>query len=272
MNCKDTLVRYAQEGRALLAANFYNFETLKGLLLAAQETHSSLILQLSESSLRYLGIKPAVAMARAMLADFGVEGWVHLDHGSSPAVVKQCLEAGFDSVMIDASESSFEDNVRTTQEVVRMAAPYQANVEAELGYVAKLGQEQSVEPTSAADAARFVELTGVDCLAVAIGNAHGFYKQTPQLRLDRLQQIQAATHCPLVLHGSSGIPDEQLKEAIRLGICKINLATETKNTFMKTLQSLLADNEEIDLRKVFPPATDAVSALIRRKLTIINTP
>jgi fructose-bisphosphate aldolase class II/tagatose 1,6-diphosphate aldolase GatY/KbaY len=153
-----------------------------------------------------------------------------------------------------------------------MAAPYHANVEAELGYVAKLGQEQSIEPTSAADAARFVELTGVDCLAVAIGNAHGFYKQTPRLRLDRLQEIKAVTHCPLVLHGSSGIPDEQLKEAIRLGISKINLATETKNIFMKTLQSLLADNEEIDLRKVFPPATDAVRALIHRKLTTINTP
>lgn len=270
MNCKETLIRYAQERRALLAANFYNFETLKGLLLAAQQTHSSLIVQLSESSLHYLGIRPAVAMARAMLDDFGVEGWVHLDHGSSPAIVKQCLEAGFDSVMIDASEHPFEENVRVTQEVVEMAIPYQANVEAELGYVAKLGQEQSIEPTSASDAARFVELTGVDCLAVAIGNAHGFYKQTPHLRLDRLREIRTATRCPLVLHGSSGIPDEQLSEAIRLGVSKINLATETKNTFMKTLQSLLADNQEIDLRKVFPPATDAVRALISRKLTTIN--
>jgi ketose-bisphosphate aldolase len=271
MTLKEKLATCSKEGSALLAVNFYNFETLKGLLLAAKATGSPLILQLSESSLDYLGIDPAVAMARAMLKEFAVEGWLHLDHGSSIEVVQKCLDAGFDSVMIDASEQSFEENVRITKEAVRIAKTFNANVEAELGYVAKLGQDQAAEPTSAADAKRFTEATGIDALAIAIGNAHGFYKHTPNLRLDRLREIRAVTNCALVLHGSSGIPDEQLQEAIRSGISKINLATETKNTFMKKLQLLLAGSDEIDLRKVFPKAIDEVQQLITRKLRVINS-
>jgi fructose-bisphosphate aldolase class II/tagatose 1,6-diphosphate aldolase GatY/KbaY len=270
MTLKDKLALCSKEGTALLAANFYNFETLKGVLLAAQETGSSLILQLSESSLDYLGISPAAAMAHSLLKEMGVTGWLHLDHGSRPELVKRCLDAGFDSVMIDASESSFKENVRTTKEVVSMAIPYGANVEAELGYVAKLGQQQTAEPTSAEDAKRFVEETGIDALAIAIGNAHGFYKEPPRLRIDRLREIRAVTNCALVLHGSSGIPDESLKEAIRSGISKINLATETKNAFMKKLQALLADTDEIDLRKIFPEAIKEVQQLISRKLNVIN--
>lgn len=267
---KEKLAACSKAGTALLAVNFYNFETLKGLLLAAKETNSQLILQLSESSLHYLGINPAVAMARAMLKEYNVEGWIHLDHGGSMEMVQRCLDAGFDSVMIDASEKSFEENVRITKEAVKIAAAYNANVEAELGYVAKLGQEQTAEPTSADNAKRFAEETGINALAIAIGNAHGFYKQTPNLRLDRLEEIRKVTSCALVLHGSSGIPDEQIKLAIKKGISKINLATETKNTFMKKLQQLLANTNEIDLRKVFPKATDEVQRLIVKKLNVIN--
>lgn len=267
---KEKLASCAKQGKALLAVNFYNFETLKGLLLAAKATNSNLILQLSESSLHYLGIEPAIAMARAMLKEYNVEGWVHLDHGSSIDVVTKCLDAGFDSVMIDASEKPFEENVRITKQAVKIAETYNANVEAELGYIAKLNQSHTFEPTSAEDAKKFVETTGINALAVAIGNAHGFYKETPKLRLDRLKEIRAVTSCALVLHGSSGIPDDQLKEAIRCGVSKINLATETKNVFMKNLQSLLADNDEIDLRKIFPKAIDEVKELIIRKLNVIN--
>ena len=270
MTMKEKLASCSGQRKALLAVNFYNFETLKGLLLAAKATNSNLILQLSESSLQYLGIEPAVAMARAMMKEFDVKGWVHLDHGSNLAVVTKCLDAGFDSIMIDASEKSFDENICITKEAVKIAAHYNANVEAELGYIAKLNQSQTIEPTSAEDAKHFVEATGINALAVAIGNAHGFYKETPSLRLDRLREIRAVTTCALVLHGSSGIPDEQLQQAIRDGISKINLATETKNIFMKKLQSLLADNDEIDLRKVFPKATEEITALITRKLNTIN--
>lgn len=270
MTMKEKLAAYSKQGKALLAVNYYNFETLKALLLAAKATNSSLILQLSESSLNYLDIEPAIAMAKVMLKEFNVEGWVHLDHGSSIEIVKKCLDAGFDSVMIDASEKSFDENVRITKEAVKIAEKYNANVEAELGYIAKLNQSHTFEPTSADDAKRFTEATGIDALAIAIGNAHGFYKETPKLRIDRLKEIRAETSCALVLHGSSGIPDDQLQEAIRCGISKINLATETKNTFMKKLQSLLANSDEIDLRKVFPKAIDEVKELIIKKLNVVN--
>ncbi len=270
MTLKEKLALCSSESSALLAVNFYNFETLKGLLLAARHSASPLILQLSEASLQYLGVRPAAAMARALAQELEVEAWLHLDHGSNVDVVRKCLDAGFDSVMIDASESSFAENVRTTKEVVEIAAAYGANVEAELGYVAKLGQDQEALPTSVDDAKRFEEETGINALAIAIGNAHGFYKKPPNLRLDRLREIRAATRCALVLHGSSGIPPETLKEAIRLGISKINLATETKNVFMKKLQELLADTDEIDLRKIFPKAIQEVERLINEKLKAIS--
>jgi len=269
MNLKQQLQHCSQNGSALLAVNFYNFETLKGLLMAARSAQCSLILQLSESTLQYLGIRSAINMAKTALQQFEVAGWVHLDHGSSINTVKECLDAGFDSVMIDASERPFEENVRITAEVVKLAAAYDANVEAELGYVAKLGQEQTAVYTSPEQARSFVDNTGVNALAIAIGTAHGFYKAPPDLRIDILQQIHAATPVALVLHGSSGVPDDQLRAAIKNGICKVNLATETKNIFMKTLQQQLSNTEDIDLRRVFPKAIDAVTDLIMNKLSVI---
>jgi fructose-bisphosphate aldolase class II/tagatose 1,6-diphosphate aldolase GatY/KbaY len=271
MRLQELLSEYSKEGKALLATNFYNFETLTGILQAAKQKKTPLILQLSESSIHYLGLDIAANMARTALKSFGVEGWLHLDHGGSIELVHRCLDAGFDSVMIDASEKSFEENVKITSEVVKIASHYNASVEAELGYVAKLGQVQKVsEYTQPEEAKRFVDATGVHALAVAIGSAHGFYKEIPKLQLELLSRIHAATPAALVLHGSSGIPDDQLREAITRGISKINLATETKNIFMKTLQKILRDNEEIDLRKVFPKATDSVVKLITGKLDVIS--
>jgi fructose-bisphosphate aldolase class II/tagatose 1,6-diphosphate aldolase GatY/KbaY len=130
--------------------------------------------------------------------------------------------------------------------------------------------QQVSQYTQPDEAKRFVEATGVNALAIAIGSAHGFYKETPQLQLELLSSIHAVTPAALVLHGSSGIPDDQLREAVHRGITKVNLATETKNIFMKTLQKILRDNEEIDLRKVFPQATDAVVHLIEGKLDVIS--
>jgi fructose-bisphosphate aldolase class II/tagatose 1,6-diphosphate aldolase GatY/KbaY len=271
MQLQEKLSVFSKEGNAVLATNFYNFETLCGVLLAAKQKRRSLILQLSESSLQYMGLEMAANMARTALKSFGVEGWLHLDHGSSKEVAHRCLDAGFDSVMIDASEKSFEENVRITSEVVKLASRYNANVEAELGYVAKLGQVQAINQyTQPEEAKRFAEATGIHALAIAIGSAHGFYKETPRLQLDLLSAIHAATPVALVLHGSSGIPDDQLRSAIQRGIAKVNLATEIKNIFMKTLQQILRDNEEIDLRKVFPKATDAVVELIAEKLDVVS--
>ena len=229
------------------------------------------ILQLSESSIRYMGLKIATAMAKAAISQYNVESWLHLDHGSSVDIVKDCLEAGFDSVMIDASEKPLDENIRITKTVVAMASKYDAMVEAELGYVAKLGQQQdNFQYTRPEDAKRFIGETNAHALAVAIGSAHGFYKSTPKLDIGLLASINAAIPAPLVLHGSSGIPDGMLQEAIRNGICKINLATETKNTFMLALKERLRYNSEIDLRVVFPDATQSVVDLISTKLEVIS--
>ena len=270
MNVKELLKECAERREAVLATNFYNFETLSGVMRAAQATNSPVLLQLTRSSIDYMGLKQAVAMARRAIADYGVRGWIHLDHGGSVELVERCLDEGFDSVMIDASERPFEENVATTRRVVELARPYGVNVEAELGYVAKLGQEQGGGFTTAEEARTFVEQTGVDALAVAIGSAHGFYKQPPKLDIDRLREIHAATPVGLVLHGSSGIPHEMVQQAIAEGVVKVNLATEIKDTFMRNLKAILTTTDEIDLRKVFPKATDAVVELLIEKYKMVR--
>jgi ketose-bisphosphate aldolase len=271
MKLQDKLNQLKTEKKAILAANFYNFETLSGIIRASSNLKLPVILQLSESSIRYMTLPIATAMAKAAINEYGVEAWLHLDHGSSVEMVRSCLDAGFDSVMIDASEKSVEENIEITGRVVELAARYNASVEAELGFVAKLGQEQQQHQfTQPEDAARFVKSTHVNALAIAIGSAHGFYKKSPKLDIELLSRINTAIPTPLVLHGSSGIPDLMLMEAIANGICKINLATETKNTFMLALKERLKFNSEIDLRIVFPDATQAVVDLIEKKLEIIH--
>ena len=271
MKLQEKFKTLTQQKRGLLATNFYNFETISGVLHAAQATHQPLILQLTQSSIDYMTLPVAVNLARTGLASYGVEGWLHLDHGGSYELAAQCLDAGFDSVMIDASEMPFEENVKVTRKVVQLAEQYGANVEAELGYVAKLGQSHQKNGfTHPEEARQFVEETGVDALAVAIGSAHGFYQKAPELQMDLLSEIQESTPATLVLHGSSGIPHSDLQEAIRRGICKINLATEIKDTFMQTLKKTLAETDEIDLRKVFPTATQAVTQLVKEKLTVVS--
>ena len=265
MRIQDKLKSCQQARQALLATNFYNFETLTAVLQAAQRVQAPVMLQLTRSSIRYMGLHQAVAMGRRGLADYGLEGWIHLDHGDSEELVQACLDAGFDSIMIDASEQPFDENVRIVRRVVEMARRYGAHVEAELGYVAKLGQTQGGGFTTPDQAARFVARTGVDALAVAIGSAHGFYKQPPQLDIARLREIHAATDAVLVLHGSSGIPHAMVQEAIANGIAKVNLATEIKDTFMRALKETLLASDEIDLRKVFPRAIAPTVALLEEK-------
>lgn len=256
---------------ALLATNFYNFETLEGVLRAAALTNKPIILQLTPSSINYMGLELAVQMARSSAAKHKVETWIHLDHGDSYETVAKCLDAGFDSVMIDASEKALEENIKITRKVVLQAARYGACVEAELGYVAKLGQSsQKVGFTTPEEASQFIDETGIDALAIAIGTAHGFYKTEPKLDLDRLREIRKSVDSALVLHGSSGVPHHLLEEAIRRGINKINLATEIKNIFMISLKKILENETEIDLRKVFPFATDAVTTLVSEKLKLIS--
>ncbi len=270
MTLKEKLKLLTLENRAILATNFYNYETLRAIINAVKAENTAVILQLSESSIHYMGLETALGMAKACIKAEKVEAWIHLDHGSDLALIKKCIEAGFDSVMIDGSTLPFEENIRLTQEVVRMASGKDISVEAELGYVAKLGQSQTFEYTRPEEAQAFVEQTGVDALAIAVGNAHGFYKEEPHLALDVIRKIREVTPSALVLHGSSGIPDDQIQAAIKNGINKINLATEIKNTFMGSLKNILRNTDEIDLRIVFPDAIDPVTSLIKKKLSLIT--
>ena len=268
---KDMWNGLRQTKDALLATNFYNFETLQGVVKAASISKKPIILQLTRSSIEYMGLPVAKSLAESALNYYNVEGWIHLDHGDSYELAASCLDAGFDSVMIDASEKPFSENVRISKAVVKLAEKYGASVEAELGYVAKLGQNTGKTGfTEPEEAKLFIEETGIDALAVAIGSAHGFYKEEPKLDLDRLVAISEITNAALVLHGASGIPDKILQEAVQKGITKINLATEIKNIFMTTLKGLLLENNEIDLRKVFPPAISSVTSLVSKKLEVIQ--
>ena len=226
MKLQQKLLLNKTEGKALLATNFYNFETLSAVLMAAKETDSELILQLSESSIKYMGLRVAKALATSAREQYGVTAWLHLDHGQNVELVKQCIDIGFDSVMIDASEKPFDENIRITSEIVKYAESFDINEEAELGYISKLGQDQKMIYTQPEEAKQFVESTGINALAIAVGSAHGFYKNTPKLQLDLIKEINAVTDAALVLHGSSGIPDDQLQAAVKNGITKINLATE----------------------------------------------
>ncbi len=271
MKLKQQLKICQRSRTALLATNFYNLETLQAILKAASAVRVPVILQLTQSSIEYMGLNVAVSMARQGLTDYGLTGWIHLDHGKSVELVRRCLDVGFDSVMIDASEKPLDENVDITVQVVEMAKPYQANVEAELGYIAKLGQQQEGGFTQVDEAVTFVSRTGVDALAIAIGSAHGFYQSAPRLDIGRLAEIHAATEAILVLHGSSGIPDAMIREAVRHGISKVNLATEIKDTFMQNLKDTLITTDEIDLRKVFPRATNAVAALLEKKYQVVQT-
>lgn len=271
MNLKEKYSHIVKVNKAIIAANFYNLETLKGLLLAANEINSPIILQLSESSINYMGLKTAANMAKTALKEYDVEGWLHLDHGSSFELVQRCLDFGFDSVMIDGSELSFNENIELTNRVVKLAESYGIPIEAELGYIAKLGQVHDIKDkyTKVEEAESFVKNTNVDALAIAIGTAHGFYKETPKLDFDRIAEIRKSIlNTVLVLHGSSGIHHSELKKAISLGINKINVATEFKDLFMKSLKEILNSSNNIDLRQTFPKAINDVKELAIRKLLI----
>lgn len=269
MTIKEQLKYNKENGKATLATNFYNYETLRAVLTAAKEADASIILQLSESSIHYMGLSIAKKMAEAAIEETGVTAWLHLDHGSDVDLIKKCIDAGFDSVMIDASEKPIEQNIAITKDIVQYAERHQVHVEAELGYVAKLGQEQMLTYTDPLEAKYFVEQTGIDALAVAVGSAHGFYKEPPKLQLELIGEINSLIPAALVLHGSSGIPNDQIVSAIQKGVAKINLATELKDAFMSSLKTTLLTTDEIDLRKVFPLATNAVKDLVIAKLNNI---
>lgn len=268
----ESIKRYQKNKKALLATNFYNAETLHAILMAAKRENSEVILQTSPATLDYLGVDMAVAMVRAATNEHNVTAWLHLDHATDSDLILQCIEAGYDSVMVDASELEISENVQLTKEIVRAAHEKYIAVEAELGYIPKLGQSGVIESglTTPKQAETFIDQTGVDLLAVAIGTAHGFYKEKPKLDFDRLKEIRNVTNIPLVLHGGSGLSHDEWQMAIQNGICKINFATEIKDTFMKTIRNSMKESEEIDLRKVFLPGIETTAKLVESKIKICS--
>lgn len=257
--------------KALLAANFYNLETCRGIVKASASLESPVILQLTPGSIKYMGLKTARVIARTVSAEEKAQTWLHLDHCSDIELIKSCLDEGFDSVMIDASDKNIEDNILLTRQVVKLAEGYNVNVEAELGYVPKPSSEIENEKfTEPGDAKRFAQETGITSLAIAIGSKHGFYRGEPKLDIDRLIAIKNVTDAYLVLHGASGIPSETLREAIKNGITKVNVATDTKDLFMKTLKKIMKNSDDIDLRNVFPLAVNEIQKMIEQKIKTVS--
>lgn len=225
---QDLLVRAEQKNIAVGAFSVGNMEMILGAVKAAEELNTPIILQIAEVRLPYAPLDLIGPMMLAAAENASVDIAVHLDHGLHPETVAKALDIGFTSVMFDGSQLPLADNIATVKNVVQLASEYDATVEAELGVVGGNegeGTAHKILCTDPADAVRFCDETGVDALAVAIGNAHGNYPVLPELRFDVLEEIHKAVKIPLVLHGGTGISPEMFQHCISLGVRKINIAT-----------------------------------------------
>ncbi len=247
VNMKDLLLKAQKGNYAVGSFSIANMEMILGVVKAAEETNSPIVLQIAEVRLNH---SPLEIIGPAMLAaakNAKVPVAVHLDHGTTLECIEKALKLGFTSVMFDGSHLSVEENIEMTKKVIAMAKPYGAAVEAEIGCVG--GSEDGSEDiamrcTSPEQAKYFAEETGVDALAIAIGNAHGFYKDTPELRFDILSAVKAATNIPLVLHGGTGISEDDFIKCHQNGIKKINIATATFAEVEKNVR-LAYNNDKI---------------------------
>lgn len=273
VSMKDMLNKALKEGYAVGQFNINNLEWTQAILAAAQEENSPVILGVSEGAARHMGgFKVVTAMTKALIEEMNitVPVAIHLDHGSSFEKCKAAIDAGFTSVMIDASHHPFEENVETTAKVVEYAHARGISVEAELGTVG--GQEDDVVADGViyADPQECLELvkrTGIDTLAPALGSVHGPYKGEPKLGFDEMEEICKLTNMPLVLHGGTGIPTEHIQKAIARGTSKINVNTENQISFTKKVREVLAnDAEAYDPRKYIVPGRDAIKATVIGKI------
>ncbi len=274
----DTLLRDAEDkGYAVGAFNCNNMEIVQAIVRAAEAERSPVILQASQGAIKYAGINFIVAMAREAASSVKVPVALHLDHGTGFEQIMWCIRSGFSSVMIDGSKLPLEENIAITKRVVECAYPLGISVEAELG---KIGgteddiyvSEREASFTDPEEAKYFVEKTKVGSLAVAIGTAHGQYKGEPKLDFDRLEKIRSLVKIPIVLHGSSGVPDEAIAEAIRLGVRKVNIDTNIREAFVAAAREVIDNNpKEIDPRKILGPARDAATEIIREKIRLFGS-
>jgi len=274
---KELLLDAQRNGYAVGAFNTNNLEITHAIFRAAEAKRAPILVQISAGAMRYAGVEflPMIVAKAAQLATVPVA--IHLDHGPSFEVVMQALRAGFTSIMRDASKLPYDQNVAEVRKVVEACHAIGIPVEGEIGRIG--GAEEHVVVTDREalmsdpdECVRFVEDTGIDFLAVAIGNAHGFYKGEPKLDFDRLIEIRDKVPVPLVLHGASGIPAEQITMAVERGICKINIDTEIRNAFIRTMQAYTRENpDQIDPRKVLGPCIDAMQAVVEHKIEIFRS-
>ncbi len=272
------MLRDAQKYKyAVPAFNIHNMETMQVVADVAKTMRSPLIIAVTPSTLDYARTEYIVAMAAAAAADMDTPVAIHLDHFEDSDKIKQAIQAGFRSCMIDASKEPFEKNIKIVKEVVAYAHRYDVTVEAELGKLVGAEDdlvvaEKEAAYTNPADAMGFVEATDIDSLAVAIGTAHGLYKGKPKLDFDRLREIREKVEIPLVLHGASDVPDELVEKAISLGICKVNIATDLKIPFSNALKQFFAENPTAsDPRKYMTPGKEAMRKIVEHKILVCKS-
>jgi len=277
LTMKEILDKARSEKYAVGAFEFWSLDSAQAVIEAAEEIGCPAILQAGFMECEFAGgIKNLYKIAKMTAEDSSVPVALHLDHAEDYDFIMEALDTGFTAVMIDASAMSFKDNVDITKKVVDAARPYGATVEAELGKLA--GSEGNIDvadedaaQTDPDEACRFVELTGIDALAVAIGTAHGFYTFTPKLNIERLKKIAEKVSIPLVLHGGSGTPDDMVAEAVQNGIAKVNVCTEFVAAFGK--QYIETQNQagfKYSIPGLFGPSKNAGKAVIKSKMKLFG--
>lgn len=273
---KEVLLKAQDGGYAVGAFNVENMEMVQAVLEAAEELQSPVIMQTTPSTVSYAGLDYYLAIVKTAAERASVPVVMHLDHGSSFELAMQALRTGYTSIMIDGSHESFEDNIALSKAVTQACRPSKIPVEAELGKVG--GKEDDLDGgddnpyTDPQEAKEFTERTGVDSLAVGIGTAHGVYKGEPKLQFDILSQIREAVDIPLVLHGTSGVPDEAVEECIKRGICKVNYATDLRIAFTKGVNEVFAQNPDtIDPKKYGAAGREEVKKYVMSKMKVCGS-
>ena len=257
--------------------NMNNLEFAQAITQAAMEERSPFIFGVSEGAIKYMGLEYTVAIAEAAAKVSGLPIALHLDHGSSFDVVMKCIRAGFTSVMFDGSHLPFEENVRLTKEIVKVAHAMGVSVEGELGTIGGVEDDLVVDDADAMlakpeEAIRFYEETGVDCLAIAVGTAHGMYKGEPHIRFDIIEEVTRNIPVPVVLHGGSGVPDEMIRKVIQAGVGKINVNTENQVACTAAIREVLEKDEKVyDPRKYLGPGREAMVEVVRAKIRLFGS-
>lgn len=273
---KQLLLDAQKGGYAIGAFNVENMEMVQAVVAAAEELQSPVIMQTTPSTVKYADLAYFYANAKVAAERAHVPVVIHLDHGNSFELAMQALRTGYTSIMIDGSHGTFEENIAVSKTVADACHPSGVPVEAELGKVG--GKEDDLEGgegnpyTDPQEARTFAEKTGIDSLAVAIGTAHGIYKGTPKLDVERLSEIRKVVSIPLVLHGTSGVPDDAVRDCIRRGICKVNYATDLRIAFSKGVKAYLKENPDaFDPKKYGAAGREEVKQYVMSKILVCGS-